>query len=569
MVCALVTGCAGTPDKQLDREAQADVDKEPPSTEAKVRETSIEPKVLYLLMAAELAGQRNQYDVALDGYLQAAKLVDDPRIAERAAKIGLFLKDGRRTAEAVDLWLAREPDNLTARKLAVLSTMQMGDKEKALDNLNAVLRLDPAGFEATLLEMIKLLSKNGKEAFVYDVLEELAVQHPGQASIFFAQALLASHMRQNEVALEKNAEALSIQPDWNKALILQAQLSGRAGDLVAAREYLERALQQSPDDEQIRKMLAQVLVDSDAYDEAVELYQEVLDDKPDDGESRFAIALIYLQQKKYGQAEKYLLELVNDPAWQMQASLYMGRIEYNRDHYAKALDWFDKVTQGPLVFDAQMSAVSLLLGQKRFNDAAERIAVMEGEHPRQRLRILLVKAEMYNEIGEHSKAFDLLSDALQDHPNDRDLLYTRALVAERMDRLDVLEGDLLKILAKNPDDAGALNALGYTLVDRTDRYREAEVYLHKALQLQPDEAVIIDSYGWLQYKLGDHAEALKLLQRAYDKQPENEITAHLAELLWVTGEQKKARRLIDNALKKSPDDRYLLEFKRRFLQPAE
>ena len=162
-----------------------------------------------------------------------------------------------------------------------------------------------------------------------------------------------------------------------------------------------------------------------------------------------------------------------------------------------------------------------------------------------------------------------MTDALRSHPDNRELLYTRALVAERINRLDVLEADLLKILAKNPDDAGALNALGYTLVDRTDRYREAEAYLKKAMRLQPDEAVIIDSYGWLQYKLGNTAGALEYLQQAYDKQPENEIAAHLAELLWVTGERKKARRLIGSALKKSPNDRYLLEFNKRFLQSNE
>lgn len=570
----MLAGCASSPEKPIEHDTQAPDDKQTvasleenePETET---ETFIEPKVLYLLLAAELAGQRRQYEVALDGYLQAAKLVDDPRIAERAAKIGLFLKDARHTREAVKLWLEREPDNLAARKLAVLAALQNGDKEKAVEHLNAVLRLDPAGFEATLVEMNKVMAKNGRDAFAYEVLDELARQHPDQASIFFVQSLLASHMRQNSLALEKNTKALELQPDWGKALVLQAQLYGRAGDLKAAREYLEKALRQSPGDDKIRKMLAQVLLDTEAYDDAVELYQEVLEDKPDDGESRFAIALIYLQQKELGRAEKFLRELLHDPVWEAQASFYLGRIEYNREHYAKALVWFDRVTQGPMVFDAKMAAVSLLLGQKRFAEAAERIATMERDYPQQRLRILLVKAEMYNETGEHQKAFDLLTDALRSHPDSRDLLYTRALVAERIDRLDVLENDLLKILAKNPDDAGALNALGYTLVDRTERYQEAEAYLQKALQLQPDEAVIIDSYGWLQYKLGNTEAALKYLRQAYDIQPENEIAAHLAEVLWVTGEHGKARRMIEKALQKSPDDRYLLEFKKRFLQGEE
>lgn len=569
-VCALVAGCASTPDKASDQDAKAQVAKPAVSPAEEIeRETSIEPKVLYLLMAAELAGQRNQYDVALDGYLQAARLVDDPRIAERAAKIGLFLKDRQRTAEAVSLWLEKEPDNLTAIKLAILSAMQNREKDEAVKHLNASLELDPAGFEATLLEMNKLMAKNGGEAFVYEVLEELSVNHPEQASIFFVQALLAAKMHQNDLALDKNGEALRLQPDWSKALILQAQLSGQAGDLSAAREYLEKALEQMPDDERIRKMLAQVLVESEAYDEAVELYRDVLEEKPEDGESRFAIALIYLQQSELERAEQYLRQLLHDPVWEAQASFYLGRIEFNREHYDKALVWFDRVTHGPMAFDAKLAAVSLLMKQKRYAEASERIDELERDYPRQKLRVLLVKAELYNETGEYQQAFDLLTVALQDHPDSRDLLYTRALVAERIDRLDLLEADLRKILAKNPDDAGALNALGYTLVDRTERYREAAEYLEKALELQPDEAVIIDSYGWLQYKLGNYREALVYLQRAYDKQAENEIAAHLAEVLWVMGERNKARRLIEKALEQSPDDRYLLEFVKRFLQNEE
>lgn len=570
-VCAMLAGCAGTTDKQADQDVQSQADTPPVAAKQEVeRETSIDPKVLYLLMAAELAGQRNQYEIALDGYLQAARLVDDPRIAERAAKIGLFLKDKEHTAEAVELWLEREPDNLTARKLAALSALQNEDKPAAVEHLSALLALDPAGFEDALIDMNNLMSKSGRDEFVFSVLEDLSDRHPDQASIFFVQALLAGKMQRNELALEKNAEALRIQPNWNKALILQAQLYGRTGDLEAAREYLEKALQASPDDERVRKMLAQVLIESEDYQAAVELYEQVLDEKPDDNESRFAIALIYLQQKDESEkAEDYLKELLHDPVWEAQASYYLGRIEFDRGNYDKALVWFDKVTHGPMVFDAKMASVSLLLNRKRYDEAAERIAVMEEAYPDQYLRILMFKAELYNETGENQQAFDMLTAALEEYPDNRDLPYTRALVAERVDRLDVLESDLQKILARNPDDAGALNALGYTLVDKTDRYQEAETYLRKALRLQPDEAVIIDSYGWLQFKLGNKEEALRYLQQAYDKQPESEIAAHLAEVLWLLGEKDKARRLVKEALLKSPGDRYLLDFKKRYLESGQ
>lgn len=568
IIACAVAGCASAPEQETNLNATPVVEEVTAAQEQEQEpETSIEPRVLYLLMAAELAGQRNQYGLALDGYLQAAKLVDDPRIAERATKIALFLKDAARTEEAADLWLEREPDNLTARRIATLAALRNADKDEAVEHLEASLEQDPAGFEYTLMEMSKIMEKDGKDDFVYGVLDELAIRHPDQADIYYVQALLAARMKNLELAREKNNEVLKIQPDWGKALILQAQLAGQAGDLAEARKYLERALEQAPDDDRLRKMLAQVLVESKAYDDAVTLYQDYLKENPEDGESLFSIALIYLQQDKLDEGEEYLKKLLHDPVWESQASFYLGRVELNRGDNDDALVWFDKVTQGPFVFDSRLAAVSLLMKQKRFVETEKRITDLEQEFPEKALRILLLRAELFSETGLQQDAFDMLTEALQHYPDNRDLLYTRALIAERLDKLDVLEADLQKILQQDPDDAGALNALGYTLVDRTERYDEAETYLQKALRLQPDEAVIIDSYGWLLFKQGKVDQALEYLQRAFDKQPENEIAAHLAEVLWVKGERRQARRLIEDALEDSPEDRYLLEFKKRFLQP--
>jgi len=559
-----LAGCAVAPDKEAvveGRPAKVGV------LESRVnRNTVIDEEVLYLLMAAELAGQRNQYDLAMDAYLQAAKRVDDPRIAERAVKIGLFLKDEARTREALTVWLSKDGKNLAARKFAALLAIKNSDRKAALDNLDAMLADDPAGFEAGLLEMSKLLEKEGRTQFTYDVLDELAQMRPAHAGIFFVQAVLASVLQQNELAQQKISQALLLEPDWNKAVIFQAQLAGRAGDLAKAREYLEKAVKQAPNDKQLRKMLLEVLVSNRDYDDAIKLCQSVLDDKPDDPETLFTLALIYMQQSQVDKAENTLEKLLSNPEWEGQASFYLGKIELDQQRPEKALAWFDRVEDGNYAFDADMAAVSLLMGQKRLDDVEARVKRMDVKYPEQRLRILMVKAELYNQSGRYQEAFDALSSALKEAPDNRDVLYARALVAERLDKLDVLEADLAKILEKKPDDVAALNALGYTLVDRTQRYDEAAKYLGKAIELQPDEPVIVDSYGWLLYKQGKLALALEYLRKAYEKQPENEIAAHIAEVLWVMGDKKQARELFDAAFKKSPEDEYLLEFKKRFLQ---
>ena len=562
-----LAGCAATPEKAPD----VDVNLVPSeSIVAGVNHnTVIDEEVLYLLMAAELAGQRNQYDLALDAYLQAAKRVDDPRIAERAVKIGLFLKDERRTQEALAVWLEKDGKNLGARKFALLLAIKNANRNSALENINAMLQEDPAGFEAGLLELIKLFEKEGRAQFTYDVLEEVSKQQPTQVSVLFLQAVLATMLPDNALAQEKISKALELQPDWNKAVIFQAQLAGRTGDLMKARRYLEKAVKQAPEDLQLRKMLIEVLVNTEAYDDAIRVCQNVLDEKPDDAESLFSIALIYAQQNQLDRAENYLEKLLSNPEWRDQASFYLGKLEMQKRRPEKALAWFDKVVDSRMAFDADMAGLSIVMNLKRQDEVEQRVLRMANKYPEQRLRILTTKAEFLNQQGDYQQAFDVLSAVLKEGPDNRDVLYARALVAEKMDRIDLLEEDLLSILRKNPDDVGALNAMGYTLTDKTERYDEAEKYLKRAIELQPNEAVVIDSYGWLLFKKGQAEQALNYLQQAYEKQAENEIAAHLIEVLWSVGSKKEAKELFDSVYKKSPEDEYLLKLKKRVLQSGQ
>jgi Flp pilus assembly protein TadD len=231
--------------------------------------------------------------------------------------------------------------------------------------------------------------------------------------------------------------------------------------------------------------------------------------------------------------------------------------------------WYDKVTNGPFAFEASMATISLRLKNKQFMEAESRLNKLPAQFPKQKLRIILLQAEFYSQQKLYQKAYDLLTAALLDSPEQKELLYTRALTAERIGKLDILEVDLKKILTKNPDNAEALNALGYTLLGMPGRYAEAEIYLGRALRLQPNEAVIMDSYGWLQFKLGNASTALDYLQKAYSKQQENEIAAHLAEVLWVLGRKDEAKKLFAKAFKEAPEDEYLLDFKQRILNSAE
>ncbi len=568
LVLVLLIGCASSPEKLNEPEKTvAPVKTAPPKEKAPPKEvkTAIDPDVLFMLLTAELAGQRGQYDVAMEGYMEAAKRVKDPRFAERAAMIAMYIKDGNKTNQAVDLWLRQDAQNPTARKIAALSALKAGDKQAAVEHLSVMLKTDPAGFEKSILELASAMRKDGKVAFIYDVLDALSLKYPDKAIVYFVQSILAMQMDNKGLADMKIQKALSVQPDWDKALILQAQVAVFSGNLNKAKAVLRGALQKNPNDDKLAKLLAQVLIKAENYEEAGEVYQRIILANPKDNESRFALGLVHLELDKDELAEEVFKQLQEQPDWRYQANFYLGKIEEKRGNAQKALAWFDKVSEGPFAFDSSISAISLLAKEKQFDDANSRLSQLQKRFPKQKLRILLMQAELYNQQKKYAEAFKLLTDALVGIPDDKDLLYTHALMAERIGRVDILEADLKKILIKEPDNTQALNALGYSLVSVPGRYAEAEKYLQQAIKLAPDEAVIMDSYGWLQFKMGNTLKALDYLQRAFAKQPENEIAAHLAEVLWALGRKDEAKKIFNKAIKESPEDEYLINFQQKFM----
>lgn len=565
----LISGCASVIDKKPDESAleqQPEIvapDAADISEKLELKRSAFEPEVLYLLLTAELAGQKGQYRVALEGYLRAARLVNDPRISERAVKVALFLKDYPKAGEAIELWLANDSDDLMARKVAAMLALMNEDKDAAIDHLNFLLTTDPAGFESSLLEIVKSLEREGKGELVFDVLEYLSIIHPEQTAILFVQSLLSMQQNNSEMALQKVQKALAIQPDWNKALLLQSQIVAGLGDTERAESILREAIEKRPENVKLKEILARVLIKATKFEEAVEVFQQVLEQEPEDLDSQYALALLYLQVERDDKAKKIFLSLLDQPGWDDKASFHLGRLDVAGGDFKRARVWFDKITRGPYLFDAKIATVGLLLDQKQYSEAEQFLGQLNFENQSQELRVVLIKAELWGKQSRYQEAYDLLTATLQTMPEQKELLYTRALIAEHLGFLDVAEGDLKAILEKHPDDASALNALGYTLADRGERLEQAEIYLNRALEIEPDDPVIIDSYGWLLFRQGQYEKALEYLQKAYDQEQEAEIAGHLVEVLWQLGRQQEAREVYRGALQKAGDDEYLLRLKQQ------
>ena len=318
----LLSSCADSPAKPGKPEGtaaqikKAEIKSKAPK---KVDKTSIDPDVLFMLLTAELAGQRGQYDIALEGYMEAAKRVHDPRFAERAAMIAMYMKDSNKTNEAVALWVRQDPKNQAARKIAALSALRAGNKKAATEHLNMLLNIDPAGFENAVLELAGVLQKDGKINTLYDALDTLSVQYPDQAVIFYMQSLLAMQKKEIYLAESKIQQALKVRPGWDKALMFQAQIAVFSGDLNKAKTLLKEASLKYPDNNKISKILAQVLIKAEDYDAAAEVYQDIISADPRDIESQFALGLVYLQVDKDEQAEDVFKKLLEQPEWKYQA----------------------------------------------------------------------------------------------------------------------------------------------------------------------------------------------------------------------------------------------------------
>lgn len=529
--------------------------------------TAIDPDVMYLLLAADIAMQRQQYSLAYEAYMELSKRVHDPKFAEQAAKLALQIKDSRKTNDAVSMWINQEPKNVTARKLAALTALRGRDKSIAIKQLNALLTAEPDNFENALLELSSILQKENKEKFIYDVLESLSTKTSShKAVIYFVQSLLSMQMKNNAQAENKVKQTLQLQPDWEHPLLIQAQLAFMANDYNRVKSLLTAAVLKHPNNVPFKKMLAQTLIKTSDYESAAGLYESLINQNPKEGDNYIALALINLELNKDENAQTILKTLAEQSQWESAANFYLGKIEEKHNNSAAAIVLFDKVTDQQLSLEAAISSINLLVKERQFEQVDSRLSVLLQKYPQQKLRFVLMQASLYSQQNQQEKSFNLLSEMLLEFPDEKDVLYTRALVAEHLGKMDVLETDLKKIIAKYPDDVDALNALGYKLLDDASRYHEAEKYLQHAIKLRPSEPAIMDSYGWLQFKIGKYPQALSYLQSAYDKQNSGEIAAHLCEVLWSMGRKEDAQLVFDNALKVFPEDVDLMDFQQRFLK---
>ncbi|MDH3343271.1 MAG: tetratricopeptide repeat protein, partial [Gammaproteobacteria bacterium] len=374
-------------------------------------------------------------------------------------------------------------------------------------------------------------------------------------------ALRAGAVEKADAAIKRS---LHLAPRSVSAIMLQTRILQGRGHKVEAAEYLEQQVKAFPGESVLRLTYARQLVDARDYDEAFTQYQIVMKQSPEDVDVLFALGLLALQLEQHDQAYDYLSQARATGQRSDDARFYLGQLEELRDNQAAALEHYSYVVGGNNLLEARVRQAMIEAQLGNIEVAQHYLHSLHVNSPAQRQRLFLIEGEMLRSAGRSQEAMAVFNHSLGEMPSDIQLLYARAMVAEQLDQLDLVERDLKRIIEIDESNADALNALGYTLADRTDRYQEAYGYVKQALELRPDDHAILDSMGWVLYRLGKYNEAIKMLRRSLEISLDPEVAAHLGEVLWVSGEREDAREIWRQALEVAPGDKRLLNVMERF-----
>lgn len=548
---------------------------QPPSTGSTVVFPSVEapsesatagpdasPALVFNTLAGEIAAQRGESRLAFDYAYQAAVESRSPEAAERATGLGLQANLPQQALEGAKLWIELDPGSLKAQQIAAILNIRQQAMPAAIEHLQKVVSLADAQGQSGYLQAAAIVEKSTSPPQALALMQQLVPEESNNAEALYALALTASRGQQMELAGQYADRSLKLEPKATNTLVLKAHTLISTGKKAQGVEFLANALAQSPDNLTLRNAYARTLVELNETEQALTQYEILNRKQPDNPDTLYALGILSLQADRLDSAAVYLKQLVEKRQRRNEASYYLGVIAEEQKQTDRALDWYSRV-EGDQQADAQVRIAKILSDKGDLNAARETLQRLRVAQPHHHLKFFLIEAELLRDQGKYQTAHQVYTKALGEFPESTELLYARGLNAADMDRVDLLEKDLRTILATQPDHVDALNALGYTLADKTDRLLEAKGYIEQALSMQPDSPAILDSMGWVEYRLGNLPGALRFLEQAAKLSPDAEIASHLGEVLWMMGQKERALSVWNAAMQETPDNRFIPEVKKR------
>lgn len=509
------------------------------------------------LLVAEVAMRQHRLDTALHHYAIQARQTGDLEVIRTAAKLARHLNQNQQTAELARLWLDKSADDSEAHFILAMALSRLRQPLAALKHMDRVRALGDNSNFAALAASALALNQQDKAQF-QSKLEQLAEQHPEDSSLKIARALLLQYSQHEDQALLLAREVLASEPSNPHALLIETRTLLQQGRNTEALERLKYAVDNNPGNKRLRHDLARALIKEEELYQAKAHYEVLIRQHANDSDILLELMLINKELNQGDEVAEQLKTLSRNPQQSSRAHYILGRLAEEERSWPEAIDHYQRVS-GSEFTEASRRLTAISLSTEGAEQSLQRLRDLRQQYPQHAVSLYLLSSEILRKSQQHQAGFDLLSAALDKHPADTQLRYARSLFAERLGDLKAVEADLSAILEREPDNATALNALGYTLANLTSRLDEAEQLVRRALTLEPDEAAIIDSLGWILLLKGDTEAARTLLKKAFEIIQDHEIAAHYGEALWLLNEQDKAREVWKKGLQDTPNSPIIME----------
>ncbi len=506
---------------------------------------------------SELGGQRGEMTSATQNYYQLARETRDAGIIRRALQFASATGETAIVVELAQMWSSITPDSIEPQLLLGYQFLEAGRLDEALVHMSRVMELGGnVDFTALSARTQDIPAQQRRD--LHNKIAVLLQSYPQESSLHFALVQLLDQDGDTRAALaelENLKEAYGVS---SRTYLIEAQLLHEIGQVDEALTLFREGVERFPDNRLLRFTFAQMLVRENELRSAREQFTTLVRQQPDDFETLYSLALLNLEMQELENARSIFNRMLDVGYRNNESHFYLGYINEVQGEASAAIGQYRQVQMDSSNFlNAQRQVVRLLIAQGRYADAHQWAVRLSDGQPRLEALFTNIEAEALLAVNQNDLAEQLLNDIIARYPENTDLLFTRTLMHERNGNMAAAEADLRAIIALQPNDARALNHLGYTLADRTDRHEEALHLIERAIAVEPDDPAIIDSLGWVQFKLGRYEEALANLSRALALFPDHEVAAHLGEVLWVMGRKDEAIEVWDTALEQRPDSELL------------